>query len=42
MLREQFSDMDIEFVQEYDAALSEGARHQGMSALVDMVATKPL
>ena len=42
MVREEFSAMDIEFVQEYDAALSEGARHQGMSALVDMVATKPL
>ncbi len=42
LVREEFSKMDIEFVEEYDASLSEGARHQGMSALVDMVATKPL
>lgn len=42
MVREEFKSMHIEFVEEYDASLSEGARHQGMSALVDMVATKPL
>lgn len=42
LVREAFSTMHIEFVEEYEASLSEGARHQGMSALVDMVATKPL
>ncbi len=42
LIHEEFSKMNIEFVEEYDASLSEGARHQGMSALVDMVATKPL
>ncbi len=42
LVREEFSSMNIEFVEEYDASLSEGARHQGMSALVDMVATKPV
>ena len=42
LIREEFSKMNIEFVEEYDASLSEGARHQGMSALVDMVATKPV
>lgn len=42
LLRDEFKNMNIEFVEEYDASLSEGARHQGMSALVDMVATKPL
>jgi cyclopropane fatty-acyl-phospholipid synthase-like methyltransferase len=42
LIREEFNAMNIEFVEEYDASLSEGARHQGMSALVDMIATKPL
>ncbi|MDO8695204.1 MAG: class I SAM-dependent methyltransferase [Sheuella sp.] len=42
LVREEFGEMNIELTEEYDASLSEGARHQGMSALVDMVATKPL
>lgn len=40
LMRESFADMDIEVLEEYDAELSEGDRHQGMSALVDLVARK--
>jgi cyclopropane fatty-acyl-phospholipid synthase-like methyltransferase len=40
LMRESFSDMDIELLEEYDAELSEGDRHKGMSALVDLVARK--
>lgn len=42
IVREAFGAMQIEVLEEYDASLSEGARHQGMSALVDLVATRPL
>jgi len=40
MLREAFADLDIEHLESYDAELHEG-RHEGMSALIDMVARKP-
>lgn len=40
MLREAFGSMQIELIEEYDAAINEGPRHQGMSALVDLVATR--
>lgn len=40
LMRESFADMDIEVLEEYDAELSEGDRHRGMSALVDLVARK--
>jgi len=40
ILREAFADLDIEHLASYDAELHEG-RHQGMSALIDMVARKP-
>lgn len=40
LMREHFSDMDIEVLEEYDAELSEGKGHHGMSALVDLVACK--
>jgi SAM-dependent methyltransferase len=40
LMRESFGDMDIELLEEYDAELSEGDRHRGMSALVDLVARK--
>lgn len=40
LMREHFSDMEIELLEEYDAEISEGAGHHGMSALVDLVARK--
>ena len=40
LMRESFADMEIELLEEYDAELSEGNRHQGTSALVDLVARK--
>jgi SAM-dependent methyltransferase len=42
MLRDAFSDWDIEELIEYEDDLSEGARHQGRSALIGLVARKPL
>jgi cyclopropane fatty-acyl-phospholipid synthase-like methyltransferase len=40
LLREAFSEMSILHLDEYDAVLSEGVGHSGMSALVDLVACK--
>lgn len=40
LMREHFSDMHIDVLQEYDAELNEGKGHAGMSALVDLVARK--
>jgi len=40
LLKETFSDMDILLLEEYDADFSEGERHKGMSAVVDLVAQK--
>jgi SAM-dependent methyltransferase len=40
LLRREFADMDILHLAEYDAELSEGTRHRGMSALIDLVARK--
>lgn len=41
LLREAFSDWHIEELIEYEAEISEGLGHQGMSALIGMVARKP-
>lgn len=41
LMRQSFSDLEIEVLEEYDAELDEGHRHKGMSALVDLVAKKP-
>ena len=41
LLREKFADLEIIELAEYDAELSEGKRHVGTSALVDLVARKP-
>jgi hypothetical protein len=38
MLREAFADMDILHLSEHDDIIREGAGHNGMSALVDLVA----
>ncbi len=40
MLREAFADLDILELREYEAELSEGARHRGTSALIGMVARR--
>lgn len=41
MLREAFSDLEILELAAYDAPLTEGAGHSGMSAVIDVVARKP-
>jgi len=40
LLRDAFADMEILRLAEYDAVISEGSRHNGMSALIDLVAQK--
>ncbi len=40
LLREAFADLHIEHLKAHDAELHEG-RHEGMSALIEMVARKP-
>ena len=42
LLREAFSDMELLHLQEHDEVLSEGCGHAGLSALIDLVARKPL
>ncbi len=41
MLREGFADMQILHLAEHDDVIHEGVGHNGMSALIDMVACKP-
>ena len=41
MLREAFSDLKILELNQYDAVIEEGTAHKGMSALIDLVASKP-
>ena len=41
MLRSAFADMEILELRAYDAPIHEGAGHDGMSALIDLVARKP-
>jgi len=40
LLRESFADMEILELRSYDAELSEGTQHRGMSALIGLVARK--
>lgn len=40
MLREAFADLDIRHLASHDDIICEGAGHNGMSALIDMVAVK--
>ncbi len=40
LLRLAFADMDIEHLREHDSVIHEGAGHDGLSALVDLVAVK--
>ncbi|MCL4798619.1 MAG: methyltransferase domain-containing protein [Burkholderiales bacterium] len=41
LLREAFGGLEIAHLVEHDDEIHEGARHSGMSALVDLVARKP-
>jgi SAM-dependent methyltransferase len=41
-LEDQFSDWDILVLGDYDAVIREGQAHNGMSALIDLVARKPV
>jgi hypothetical protein len=40
MLENAFADMAQLEIREHDSAISEGTSHVGMSALIDLVATK--
>lgn len=41
-LRRAFSKWEIELLQSYDAEIEEGSGHSGKSALIDLIALKPL
>jgi 2-polyprenyl-3-methyl-5-hydroxy-6-metoxy-1,4-benzoquinol methylase len=42
LLRQAFGALDILELKAYEAELDEGSRHRGMSAVIDLVARKPL
>jgi len=42
MLRDAFGDISITELSAYDAEIQEGPGHSGISALIDLVATKPV
>ena len=42
LLRDAFAELEILHLAEYEAELSEGSRHCGTSAVIDLVAHKPL
>lgn len=42
MLREAFAGLEIVDLASYDAVIEEGSGHSGMSALIDLVARRPL
>ncbi|WP_293813794.1 class I SAM-dependent methyltransferase [uncultured Aquitalea sp.] len=42
LLKTAFHDFDITLLEEYEKNLTEGSRHQGMSALIGMIATRRL
>lgn len=42
LLQAAFADLQIMHLREHDAEISEGAGHAGMSALIDLIARKPL
>lgn len=42
LLQDYFADWEILHLLEHDVEISEGAHHHGMSALIDMVAHKPI
>ena len=42
LLRDWFGDWDILHLHEHESVISEGSHHHGMSALIDLVARKPV
>jgi len=42
LLRDWFGDWDILHLAEHESVISEGSHHHGMSALIDLVAKKPV
>jgi SAM-dependent methyltransferase len=42
LLRDWFCDWDILHMHEHESVISEGSHHHGMSALIDLVARKPV
>ena len=42
LLRQAFGSLEILELKAYEAELGEGTRHRGMSAVIDVVARKPL
>jgi 2-polyprenyl-3-methyl-5-hydroxy-6-metoxy-1,4-benzoquinol methylase len=42
LLRKWFGDWDIVHLREHESVISEGRHHHGLSALIDLVAIKPL
>jgi len=42
LLRLEFADLEILRLEEHDSEVAEGAGHHGLSALIDLVARKPL
>lgn len=42
LLRESFADLEIEELREYEAELAEGTGHRGQSALIGLIARKPV
>ena len=42
LLRESFADLDIISLKTHDSTITEGKAHHGMSALIDLVARKPI
>lgn len=41
LLREAFADFEIQHLQEHDSVISEGSGHDGLSALIDLIARRP-
>ena len=41
LLRDTFSDFDIEHLEVHDSLVDEGSGHSGLSALIDMIARRP-
>jgi hypothetical protein len=42
LLAQAFADFEIEHLQERDVVIEEGSGHHGMSAVIDLIARKPM
>jgi hypothetical protein len=42
LLREKFAALEVIELRAYDAPITEGTGHDGMSALIDLIARKPM